>query len=217
MSHLNVQILNQQSGYHWFQHADPYRMLLNIPKTENPHLYNNNHLLSLNKSNNKTKTSMFTNIPYRTSSVLPIAPMPEPNESEAHESDDNDIDMDIDDVSSIASDDSLQSEFKNDKQMRDLYHIPSPPPYQHPQDPPIHINPHGYNTRFQQQQIQINKPPHKKLVIPRKIPLKGHELRNKDTYNKREYLRAEQKRLNQSIIDQKPYEFVYNANLLLPY
>ena len=184
LHHLHLSILNNGTNGHYFSTNNQYAILqYQEPiETKSDILSMETHKF-LNVS--KTDINKLENI----RNCYPLR-MPEPGES-------------IDSISSISSE--MPEPYDSIAELDD---IETPPPYIQPKDDP---KPKPPTTRYSKRIFDktIPKPRHKPLVINDVEHTDGKYLKDKTLYAERQKLRDMHKRLNQQIIDNKPYEVAY--------
>ena len=224
VNHLLITILNRRTHLHYFHNADPYQILdpshqspkptysgdilssqshqfLNISTLDQYNIIHNYYQPTLTQSNIH-QHNIQHNIQQSNVKCYPLGNKNNTNNN--------------DDISSISSMDS-------DIEMI-LRNIPSPPPYIQPTD---QTNAHERNragnskTKAQPRRSKrlikksAPKPRHQPLFIQSSAPKTSKQLRKNGAYAKRESRRKSFKHINQTIINSKPYEHVWNANLLM--
>ena len=191
MSHAHLEMLNKSNpNFHFFGDRNPYRVLTDQSKESNPLSLQMQHYAPT-----ETRVMYENNGKWhdRTSECLVHrTSMPEPYSS-------SDDDSDISSVSSMSSASDLSSvdAFEDDDIL---------------QKAPLRK--HRYPTRHSINAVP--KPRHKKLTIPRRTALSSKQLKVGDSHNRREFLRRQQKLHNQKLVDEKPWDPTWNANILLP-
>ena len=195
MAHWTAQMLNRSNpNFRYLHDADQYAVLAQqIQPTR------------MQPSGARTGLSPKTNISnipkWHTQThamLMAQQKMPEPYT-------DSDIDSDIDSVSSMSSEESDLVHEAMDEDV-DLEEV-------EPEAAGIDRK-HRYNTR--QKSRPAEKARHTKLIVPKSTSMSGHVLRNGDMHRAREFLRKTQKEVNSQLIDAKPWEPTWNANIFLP-
>ena len=197
--HHHIEILNNNTNAHYFHNADPYRCLL---------IQYNDSITKSKYQITESKLQHFNQLPIHNNDIhcIPLKGQDK-------------------DVMSMTTDPSDLAE--------KLVRIPSPSPYVPPAFPEPDVEPTGFeevrpdplsnktvklrrSKRIQAKNKNKNRYEYryKKLVIDDTVPLRGTELEDTEVYNQRESARKEHKETNQEIIDKKPYEPVWNEDLL---